>query len=60
MSDPFDPYHHWLGISPKKQPPNHYALLGLDAFESTFTSAAWLGDLASSGASCPCGFVITQ
>ena len=34
MSDPFDPYHHWLGISPKKQPPNHYSLLGLDAFES--------------------------
>ncbi len=30
----FDPYHQWLGISPKDQPPNHYRLLGLDRFES--------------------------
>jgi hypothetical protein len=30
----FDPYHKWLGISPKDQPPNHYRLLGIDLFES--------------------------
>ena len=30
----FDPYHKWLGIRPKDQPPNHYRLLGLDLFES--------------------------
>jgi hypothetical protein len=30
----FDPYHKWLGISPKEQPPTHYRLLGLQAFES--------------------------
>ncbi len=29
----FDPYHKWLGIPPKDQPPNHYRLLGIDAFE---------------------------
>jgi hypothetical protein len=29
MSDSFDPYHIWLGIPPKDQPPNHYRLLGL-------------------------------
>ncbi len=35
MSDPnFDPYHQWLGIPPKHQPPNHYRLLGLELFES--------------------------
>ncbi|MDB5387042.1 MAG: hypothetical protein JWM11_2688 [Planctomycetaceae bacterium] len=33
MSD-FDPYHRWLGIPPKDQPPNHYRLLGLDLFEA--------------------------
>ena len=33
MSDIFDPYHRWLGISPKDQPPNHYRLLGIDLFE---------------------------
>ena len=32
--DPFDPYHKWLGIPPKDQPPNHYRLLGLELFES--------------------------
>ncbi len=32
MSDPFDPYFKWLGISPKDQPPNHYRLLGIDLF----------------------------
>ena len=34
MSTAFDPYHRWLGISPKDQPPNHYRLLGVDRFES--------------------------
>ena len=34
MADAFDPYHRWLGISPKDQPANHYRLLGLDLFES--------------------------
>ncbi len=34
MSDEFDPYHKWLGIPPKDQPPNHYRLLGLETFES--------------------------
>lgn len=33
MSDAFDPYYTWLGISPKDQPPNHYRLLALDPFE---------------------------
>ncbi len=30
----FDPYHKWLGIPPKDQPPNHYRLLAIDLFES--------------------------
>lgn len=34
MSASFDPYHKWLGIGPKDQPPNHYRLLGLENFES--------------------------
>jgi hypothetical protein len=34
MSDDFDPYYHWLGIPPKDQPPSHYRLLGVEAFES--------------------------
>ena len=29
----FDPYHRWLGIAPKDQPPSHYRLLGIDDFE---------------------------
>jgi hypothetical protein len=33
MSETFDPYHRWLGIRPKDQPPNHYRLLGVDLFE---------------------------
>ncbi len=28
-----DPYHKWLGIPPKHQPPDHYRLLGLEPFE---------------------------
>ena len=34
MAESFDPYHKWLGIPPKDQPPNHYRLLGLEKFES--------------------------
>ena len=33
MADQFDPYHRWLGIPPKHQPPDHYRLLGLERFE---------------------------
>jgi len=33
MPDDFDPYYEWLGIPRKDQPPNHYRLLALDAFE---------------------------
>jgi hypothetical protein len=33
MATAFDPYYKWLGIQPKDQPPNHYRLLGIDAFE---------------------------
>ena len=34
MSETFDAYHQWLGIPPNEQPPNHYRLLGIAAFES--------------------------
>lgn len=34
MAEGFDPYHRWLGIAHKDQPPNHYRLLGLDLFEA--------------------------
>ena len=34
MSDAFDPYHRWLGIPPEEQPPHHYRLLGINAFEA--------------------------
>ena len=34
MSSDFDPYYLWLGIPPQEQPPNHYRLLGIAAFES--------------------------
>lgn len=33
MGDSFDPYHKWLGILPKDQPPHHYRLLGIELFE---------------------------
>jgi formylglycine-generating enzyme required for sulfatase activity len=33
MSKTLDPYHRWLGIPPKDQPPNHYRLLGIGLFE---------------------------
>ena len=35
MSGPFDPYYYWLGIPPSEQPPNHYRLLGIAAFEES-------------------------
>jgi len=34
MPETFDPYHTWLGIPPEQQPPNHYRLLAIEAFES--------------------------
>ncbi len=34
MSEPFDPYSQWLGISPHELPADHYRLLGLTRFES--------------------------
>jgi len=33
-AESFDPYHKWLGIPPKDQPPTHYRLLGIDLLES--------------------------
>ncbi|MBL8828752.1 MAG: hypothetical protein JNM18_17365 [Planctomycetaceae bacterium] len=33
MAD-FDPYHKWLGIPPRDQPPHHYRLLGIELYES--------------------------
>ena len=30
----FDPYHKWLAIPKKDQPPTHYRLLGVDLYES--------------------------
>ena len=33
MPEPFDPYRKWLGIPPRDQPPHHYRLLGIAAFE---------------------------
>ena len=32
-SQSFNPYHRWLGIPPKDQPPNLYRLLGIELFE---------------------------
>lgn len=34
MSDKFDPYIDWLGISPVEGPADHYALLGVKRFET--------------------------
>ncbi|MDY0170460.1 MAG: formylglycine-generating enzyme family protein [Thermoguttaceae bacterium] len=34
MPESFDPYHRWLGIPPKHQPPDYYRLLGIEQFES--------------------------
>jgi len=43
MVQEFDPYHRWLGIPLKDQPPDHYRLLGINRFEedlSVIESAA--------------------
>ena len=34
MASHFDPYHKWLGIPPKEQPPTLYRLLQIEQFES--------------------------
>ncbi|MBC8873903.1 MAG: hypothetical protein H8E44_31060 [Planctomycetes bacterium] len=34
MRAEFDPSYEWLGIRPEHQPPHHYRLLGLEAFET--------------------------
>lgn len=34
MSEAFDAYHKWLGISPDQQPADHYRLLGIGLYES--------------------------
>ena len=44
MREAFDPYHVWLGIRPKDQPPNHYRLLGLELFESDADAIASAAD----------------
>ncbi|MDZ7615416.1 MAG: formylglycine-generating enzyme family protein, partial [Patescibacteria group bacterium] len=33
-TESFDPYHRWLSIPPREQPPDHYRLLGVQRFES--------------------------
>src|SRR4051794_33372311 len=33
MPADFDAYYKWLGIPPIEQPPDHYRLLGVQAFE---------------------------
>ena len=35
MSSEVDPYHLWLGIPPREQPPHHYRLLGIALFEDS-------------------------
>ncbi|HVA49473.1 MAG TPA: serine/threonine-protein kinase [Pirellulales bacterium] len=35
MSEHFDPYHQWLGVPPKDQPPHHYRLLAIDFLEAS-------------------------
>jgi hypothetical protein len=34
VAEEFDPYHKWLGIPPRDQPPHHYRLLGVEPFEA--------------------------
>jgi len=48
MSETFDPYHIWLGISPRDQPPNHYRLLGVDQFESDSNAISSAADMRMS------------
>jgi len=43
MTDSFDPYVHWLGVTGAQRPVDHYTLLGLPRFEadsSSISSAA--------------------
>ncbi len=40
----FDPYHTWLGIPPKDQPPDHYRVLGIERFEANPTVIANAAD----------------
>jgi hypothetical protein len=44
MPEGFDPYHKWLGIRPKDQPPNHYRLLGIELFENDLDVIASAAD----------------
>ncbi len=37
MLEKFDPYHEWLGIPASEQPPHHYRLLAIPAFEESPT-----------------------
>jgi hypothetical protein len=39
-----DPYHRWLGIPLKDQPPHHYRLLGVELFESDLDVIATAAD----------------
>lgn len=36
MSEHFDPYERWFQIPPDDQPPDHYRLLGIERFESSY------------------------
>jgi hypothetical protein len=44
MSTAFDPYYTWLGIRPEEQPPNHYRLLALQAFEDNLDTIEHAAD----------------
>jgi serine/threonine protein kinase len=44
MSEHFDPYHQWLGIPPKDQPPNHYRLLAIEPLEANADVIAHAAD----------------
>ncbi|MEI8376428.1 MAG: SUMF1/EgtB/PvdO family nonheme iron enzyme [Planctomycetota bacterium] len=43
MAD-LDPYHQWLAIPLKDQPPNHYRILGVELFESNTDVIAHAAD----------------
>ena len=46
----FDPLHKWLGIPASEQPPNHYRLLGLAAYEEdrdVIDAAADIGEISA-------------
>ncbi|MDZ7619352.1 MAG: hypothetical protein U1E05_20320, partial [Patescibacteria group bacterium] len=46
MTEPFDPYRHWLGVEEPKRPLDHYQLLGLPRFESDPKQIAHAADTA--------------